>query len=327
MYARSRGRMRLIASQIQRSYKSRLLIRSMRCWTKYHQSIKLAGLVLRNSRRRFLLTRWKMVVDNIKQDEILLMKIIVNRWWMYTQDILDRRRVRKDAHDHWANRRLKSCFSKWTSFTVNQRLRMKAPMFENRRISPNTPWTMMDKYNQDLRRLNHPQTLFPKLPTMMTTSFRYSSVPRMRLSESLKDYSQDIRPPRAMSRSLSPISYDHKTKRRSPFRNTVPNGKYSQKSFTLLDNHKTPHWVLKAISNGRFGLDSDSTSSKTYDDQTLRRVKYAEPKTYNEHDTFTLSRLNETVLSGSKESKPKYKCSKNVTYRPMYNNKEYKRYY
>lgn len=298
----------------------------MRCWTKYLQSTKLAELVLRNCYKRFLLTKWKMVVDNIKQDEILLLKIIVNRWWMYTQDMLDRRRARKAAYDHWAKRRLELCFSKWKSYTENQRLRIKDTLAGNRRISPSTPWTMMDKYHQDLQRLNHPQTLFPKLPMMTRTSFRYSSVPRMRLSESLTDYSHDIRPTRAMTRSLSPIWHVDKTKLYSPFRNTLPNGKYSQKSFTLLDNHKTPDWVLKAISNDRLSSDSAGTSSKTYD-RNLSQVKYAEPKTYSEHDTFTSSQLNKTVLSGSKESKPRYKYSNDVTYRPIYDYKEYKRYY
>lgn len=279
-------------------------------------------------RKRMILSNWKMVVDNTKQNEILLLKIIINRWWMHTQDMLDRRRVRKVAHRYWMERRLKSCFSKWRSFTENQRLRLRASKFETRRISPSAPFDTVLRRSQDLRRIGNTQQLFTKLPKMTSTSFRYSSVPRMSMKKSSIDYYDDNLRPRAMSRSLSPISHCRKPFQSShhyPFRVMMPNYNCSQKSFTLLDRMTTPSWVLNAMSNDKLRFTPDDATSNTHY-RPLSREKYAEPKTYDGFDRLTPPRLNKTFLSGSKESKLRHQCSKPIISRSFFNDNEYKRY-
>lgn len=269
-----------------------------------------------------------MVVDNTKQNEILLLKIIINRWWMHTQDMLDRRRVRKVAHRYWIERRLKSCFRKWRSFTENQRLRLRASKFETRRISPSAPFDTVLRCSQDLRRISNSQQLFTKLPKMTSTSFRYSSVPRMSMKKSSIDYFDVNLRPRSMSRSLSPISHCGKPfqlSHHSPFRVKMQNNNCSQKSFTLLDRMTTPSWVLNAMSNDKLRFTPDYATSDTHY-RPLSREKHAEPKTYDGFDTFNPPRLNKTFLSGSKESKLRHQCSKPIISRSFFNDNEYKRY-
>lgn len=293
---------------------------------KNQRFINLAKVTVRNNRKKMILTNWKMVVDNTKQDEILLLKIIINRWWMYTQDMLDRRRVRKVAYNYWVERRLKSCFSKWRSFTENQQLRVKSSTFEGRRLGPSTTLDTMFRYNHGgLRGVTNAGRLFDDYPKIANTSIRYSSVPRMRLETSSIDYFDNIRRPRTMSRSLSPTCHYGRTFQSNQF-STMPNYKYSQKSFTLLDNVSTPSWVLNAMSNSRQRFNRTDTTGNVHH-RPFSREKYAEPKAYNEFDTFTSSRWNETVSGSDKESKIRHQYSKPFTYGPSLDDKEYKRYY
>jgi hypothetical protein len=294
----------------------------MKQWMKNQRFINLAKIRVMNNRKRMILTNWKMVVDNIKQDEILLLKIIINRWWMHTQDMLDRRRVRKVTYNYWVERRLKSCFSKWRSISEDKRLRVKSSSFGDRRLGPSTALDTMFRYNKglSLRGATNAGRLFTDYPTI-----RYSSVPRMRLEKSSIDYFDDIRRPRAISRSLSPTCHYRRTFQSNQF-STMPNYKHSQKSFTLLDKVSTPSWVLNAMSNARLRFNRNDTTDNVHH-RPFSREKYAEPKTYNEFDTFTAPRLNETVSGSYKESKLRHQYSKPITYGPSFDDKEYKRYY
>ncbi len=64
-----------------------------------------------------------------------MLKIIIYRWWLFTENRKERRKINVAVRDHWSRYRYRLVMTTWRSITVREQGRIRTPRFLRRRES------------------------------------------------------------------------------------------------------------------------------------------------------------------------------------------------
>lgn len=241
---------------------------------------------------------WSRIAFSIKHDRELLLKIIVNRWWIYTQDMLEKKRLRKVATSQWKQFKLKSSFVRWISFVENERDRLRTPRFRTKTIMKEAAWTSIHNCKRYTSNFSSHAHHFKKYnqtslePTNSVIPKRFVSVPKSRVS--FTRYNRSFDRSTNMAKSLSPPKFISKSHMMT--RNQSVNLNSFRGHRSLLQQAKAPAWVKDALAN----------HSQVLRSHCKEVHPTAEPKTCSLYDSSSLRRLNDLSFRRVTDSKGLY---------------------
>ncbi len=118
---------------LREKYQFKLACSSFFTWKGYHiLSVQRRRVLSKVIRRRFLF-RWNQIANKIRVKQRTILKIIIYRWWLFTENRKERRKVNRMARNHWSRYRYRSVITAWRSITIREQGHIRTPKFLRRR--------------------------------------------------------------------------------------------------------------------------------------------------------------------------------------------------